>query len=330
MLDTRQETSSSEVRWEHMFPDELETAFDACPAVYFPYGLCSPNGPHATVGLPTINARNLLARTAQEHGGIVAPAESWHVHEIGGYGALAARRVGEARPWLTSVPPWVHFRNVCYHVRAAEALGFHAALLVSGHRGPHQNDLRAMIQWLQPHVRMRLLGITIEPQTRAILPSEDAHAGRDDTSLLAALAPNAVDLDRLPPAPNVPGFGAGSDAGEASREHGDNLTNDLVARLGTHLRRLLDAFDPDRPSNLQTFDDVERFWEQSMKPRLRALHCMRDNWAGQPPPSKASRWMANWHTKQQDTADERERARRATASVQDIGTWRGRRAHGHD
>ena len=34
-----------EVRWERMFPDELEAAFAACPVVYFAYGLCEPHGP---------------------------------------------------------------------------------------------------------------------------------------------------------------------------------------------------------------------------------------------------------------------------------------------
>ena len=29
-----------EVRWERMFPDELEAAFEACPVAYLPYGLC--------------------------------------------------------------------------------------------------------------------------------------------------------------------------------------------------------------------------------------------------------------------------------------------------
>ena len=31
-----------EVRWERMFPDELETAFEACPVVYLTYGLAAP------------------------------------------------------------------------------------------------------------------------------------------------------------------------------------------------------------------------------------------------------------------------------------------------
>jgi hypothetical protein len=40
-----------EVRWERMFPDELEAAFAACPVVYFAQGLCEPHGPQCAIGL---------------------------------------------------------------------------------------------------------------------------------------------------------------------------------------------------------------------------------------------------------------------------------------
>ena len=34
-----------EVRWERMFPDELEAAYEEYPIVYLPYGLCEPHEP---------------------------------------------------------------------------------------------------------------------------------------------------------------------------------------------------------------------------------------------------------------------------------------------
>ena len=46
----RAEVMPREVRWERMFPDELEQAFAACPVVYFAYGLCEPHGPQNAVG----------------------------------------------------------------------------------------------------------------------------------------------------------------------------------------------------------------------------------------------------------------------------------------
>src|SRR3954453_11420524 len=105
-----------EVRWERMFPDQLEAAFEACPLVYFAYGLCEPHGPQNTVGLDALKAHAICCTAAHAHGGIVAPPDYWHVHEIGLYAAWAEHAVGEVeRTWLTCMPPWQHFKNVCYH-----------------------------------------------------------------------------------------------------------------------------------------------------------------------------------------------------------------------
>ena len=35
-----------EVRWERMFPDQLERRFAESPVLYLTYGLCEPHGPH--------------------------------------------------------------------------------------------------------------------------------------------------------------------------------------------------------------------------------------------------------------------------------------------
>ena len=191
-----------ETRWERMFPDELEAAFDACPVVYFAYGLCEPHGPQCTLGLDALKAHAICRRAAEKHGGIVAPPDYWHIHEIGGYAVWAAANAGEARPWLTAVPPWVHFKNVCYQIRAADALGFQAALLVTGHYGPNWEDLKRLLALLQPHFDMRLYGL---PDFEANQPgfggsgASGDHAGKVETSLLWAVDPDCVDVSRLPP-----------------------------------------------------------------------------------------------------------------------------------
>ncbi|MEZ4732566.1 MAG: creatininase family protein [Caldilineaceae bacterium] len=145
-----------EVRWERMFPDQLEAALTACPVVYLPYGLCEPHGPQNAVGLDALKAHAICCRAAEAHGGIVAPPDYWHIHEIGLYASWAAEWAGEARPWLTALPPWQHFKNVCYHLRAVDALGFHAAiLLLTGHYGPNWEDLAHCWRSLQPHFATR-------------------------------------------------------------------------------------------------------------------------------------------------------------------------------
>lgn len=280
-----------------MLPHPLEAAFAACPLVWFSYGLCEPHGPHCAVGLDAHKAHGLAVRAAQAHGGIVAPPDFWHVHELGGYAIWGEREIGEARPWLTAVPPWVHFKNVCYHVRAAEVLGFHAAVLLTGHHGPNWEDLETVVGLLQERTRMRLLGLPDFAVNRPGFPGDGAdgdHAGKVETSLLWALEPELVDVRRIPSAPAFPCFALGKDAAEASREAGERMIAGIVANLGEAASKLLSAYDPARPSRLRTFDDVERFWQETIEPRLASFKSMRSSWYDKPAPEEGSRWRENW------------------------------------
>ncbi len=282
-----------------MFPDQLEAAFAACPVVYFPYGLCEPHGPHAALGLDALKAHGLAVRAAREHGGIVAPPCYWHVHELGGYAIWAEREVGEARPWLTAVPPWVHFKAVCYHVRAAEVLGFRAAILLTGHHGPNYLDLETLVTLLQPRVRVRLLGLPEFTANRPGFPGDGAdgdHAGKVETSLLWALEPECVDPARRPRAPEHPCFALGRDAALADRAAGEGMVADIAAWLGAKAAELLAAYDPQGPSRLRTFDEVEDFWDEVMQPRLPELASMQRTWYAKQAPDPGSRWRENWFT----------------------------------
>ena len=52
-----------EVRWELMFPDELEAAVAEFPVVYMPYGLCEPHGPQNVLwGVTRCGPRAICAK----------------------------------------------------------------------------------------------------------------------------------------------------------------------------------------------------------------------------------------------------------------------------
>jgi creatinine amidohydrolase len=290
-----------EVRWERMFPDELEQAFAACPIAYFPYGLCEPHGPQNTLGLDALKAHAICCASARVHGGIVAPPDYWHVHELGGYAVWAEGAVGEVeRSWLTCMPPWQHFKNVCYHVRQADTLGFHAAIFLTGHYGPNWQDLKTLLVLLQPHVGTRLYGL---PDFEANQPgfasdgkSSGDHAGRVETSLLWAVEPTCVDVSRLP-APDAPGqhFAMGSNAREANRRTGERMVADEVRWLGDKARELLAAYDAAKPARmLRTFEQVEQLWETLIRPELPSFRSMQELQEGQQPPAETSVWRTNW------------------------------------
>jgi creatinine amidohydrolase len=269
-----------------MFPDELEAAFVRRPVLYLPYGLCEPHGPHSALGLDGLKAHAICVKAAQQTGGIVAPPDFWHVHELGYYAVWAERRIGNvARKWLTAIPPWLHFKNICYHVRAAEQIGFQAIILFTGHYGPNYHDLKTLVDLLQPRVAARLHGM---PEFEANTTGFDGdgkfrdHAGKVETSLLWSLAPECIDVDRLPaPASGAEShFGMGSDAHLADREVGDKMVAAEIACLTAIGDRLLASFAasafPDGTRRLCTFDDVEEFWHTTVLPVLDTFQSMAD------------------------------------------------------
>ena len=289
-----------EVRWERMFPDELEDAFAACPLVYLPYGLCEPHGPQNAVGLDALKAHAIACRAAQGHGGIVAPVDYWHIHGLGGYAAWSARYVGEVeRAWLTCVPPWVHFKNVLYHIRAADVIGFHAAILLTGHYGPNWEDLNRLVDLVQPHVAMRMYAL---PDFEANTPGFDNnghsggdHAGKVETSLLWALEPECVDVSRMPAEPSdVPYFAMGRNAYQAKRLTGERMVADEVRWLAAKAEELLATYDAAQPTvQLRTYEQTEHLWDTVIRPALPSFRTMQDLWTGDPPPED-SVWHENW------------------------------------
>lgn len=269
-----------EVLWERMFPDQLEARFAECPALFLPYGMCEPHGPANTLGLDGLKASAICCEAARLGGGIVAPTEWWHVHELGHYAAWGQREIGEvARRWMTAVPPWVHFKNVCYHIRAAEQIGFKAVILLTGHYGPNWKDLKTLVERIQPHVRARLLGM---PDFEAAAPGFDGdgavadHAGKVETSLLWALEPGCVDVGRFPPAGTNSStghfFAMGRDARDASLDMGKRLVGYEAAYLAAKVRELAASYDAQgqagKRSGLQSFGEVERFWTEEIEPLL--------------------------------------------------------------
>ena len=288
-----------EVRWERMFPDELDAALAERPLVYLPYGLCEPHGPQNALGMDALRPHAACCRAAREHGGIVAPPSYWHIHGYGIYSAWAHPIIGQQRHWLTPIPPWLFFKNLFYHVRAVDELGFHAAVLFTGHCGPHCEDMQPMVDILQPHVAVRI-GFYHDFQ---LVPEEFkkgfSHAGNTETSYLWAAEPDCVDFSRLPK-PDAPGphFAMGPDARDADRRNGEKAVAGIAANLVAKAQAHLAEYDRAKPRRKPlTYDAVERIWDREVRPRLPKLGAMKALYPNQEPPPKDSQWFANWRVR---------------------------------
>lgn len=293
-----------EVRWERMFPDQLEEAFKECPLVYYTYGLCEPHGPQNAVGLDTLKAHAIACRAATAGGGIVAPPDYWHIHEIGGYAEWGEKAVGSVeRKWLTAVPPWVHFKHVCYQIRAAEAIGFHAILLITGHYGPNWKDLKKLVDLIQPYTKARIYSL---PDFEANQPGFDEdgksggdHAGKVETSLLWAVEPDCVDMSRLPKKEEPgPHFAMGKTAFESDQKVGERMVEDEVSWLSKKGKELLDDFSEEtlgEGKSLHTFEEVELFWEKEVVPVIGNFETMQPSWNEEDKLSPESSWYKNYN-----------------------------------
>jgi creatinine amidohydrolase len=294
---------ATKVRWEEMFPDELDAALAYRPVVYLTYGPCEPHGLHAALGLDGLKAHGIACRAAEEHGGIVAPPFLWHVHEIGYEAPWAERTIGDRNPWLTSVPPWVFFKMVFFQLRAVAGRGFHAAIVLSGHAGGHEKDFRRIAAIFMQHSPLR---IWAGGDSEAIegMQYPGGHAGRGETSVLWALYPDLVDMSRL--AQGAPDevshiMATGRDAAQSSPELGEELLAAHVAFLGHRADELLAAYQPparpaDRhpgnPLGALTFGEAERIWRAEVEPIMPEISSM-DVWPGHAHVDPASAWAPN-------------------------------------
>jgi creatinine amidohydrolase/Fe(II)-dependent formamide hydrolase-like protein len=97
--------TSTPVRWAELRPDDFRARRDACPIVYLPIGLCEPHGHIAALGLDLLKAEYFCEQPAQRFGGVVAPAQGYHIHECGFHAPWLAEVVGEENPFLGAIPP---------------------------------------------------------------------------------------------------------------------------------------------------------------------------------------------------------------------------------
>ena len=287
----------NEVRWERMFPDELEESFAKQPVAFFPYGLCEPHGPQNAVGCDGLRAHAICCAAARQYGGIVAPVFYWHLHDYGVYASWGHDDVGQVpHTWLTPLPPWMFFRNICYQLRAADVLGFQALILFSGHGGPHDQDTDQFVELVQPRVGARIEFIANDDDLDKD-PDTDFewvdHAGKGETSGLWATEPACTDISRLP-SPGALGthFAMGKNASESDRRRGQWLTEHKAAYLAEVAQDKIDEYQNVKPAHkLATFRDVEMLWEQVVLPVLPQFACMQE---GKKQVPEDSMWHANW------------------------------------
>lgn len=259
------------VRWAHLRPDDFVRRQEECPLVYLPFGLCEPHGHVAPFGLDTLKADYYCEEAARRFGGIVAPTQGYHIHECGFHKPWLEEVVGEQNPYLGAMPPYVVGYHFLYQLRAFVNAGFRAVVVVSGHHGGSQVDLRRVGEVF---TEVTKVPVTIKTDPEWIEGQyQNDHAGRYEISQLMDIHPESIDLTQINRM-HEPGSGGrlalGEDAGEATAEYGSEINEAIIKAIGDHVRSI--EFGPVQDTPLD-YEQTEAIW-QKVRDRYPAWNSM--------------------------------------------------------
>ncbi len=255
--DTAHGTPDDEpVRWAELKPEEFLRRIAERALAYLPMGMVEPHGHAAAFGLDQIKAEYLCDEAARRFGGIVAPPQTYHIHETGFHGTWLEEVVGEVNPRLGGMPPDVVMRSLLFQLRVCANAGFRGIVVVSGQNGA-QADLRLVAEEFMKLVDVPVV-IRSDPELVRDTFRGD-HAGRYELSQLLYIRPDLVDMTRLGRVDTDPlgRFAQNPDADLATAEYGERIIEAQIARIG-ELADEAGLGAADRP--FLSFDDVEPAW----------------------------------------------------------------------
>ena len=182
------------VRWEDLAWPDVGAHLGARPneVALIPVGATEQHGPHLPTGTDTIIATALCEAASERTGALVLPALP-----IGcSYGH------GTQLPGTLSLSPEELALMLRRSIEWASESGLSRFLVVNAHFG-NQFSLMCATDTLRherPDLRTAVVGWwAIDPEVQAVVTAdgEDVHANRAETSVMLAVAPKLVHLDRM-------------------------------------------------------------------------------------------------------------------------------------
>lgn len=193
------------VQFEELFPWQIAAALAEAPLGYLPLGTLEWHGEHAAVGLDAIKAHAICVRAAQRSGGLVVPSLHWSTdwrEDLPGGDYLTGGIEQGERYHVPGNMFWLRpetFRALLLDIyEAMRRRGFRAIVVVSGHWNFQHNipAIRATgEEFRQAHPETGWALLTdLEVASGLFYPRE--HAAGGETSLLLAIRPELVDLEK--------------------------------------------------------------------------------------------------------------------------------------
>lgn len=235
---------TEKVFYEELLPHEFEERISHKPIGYLPLGTLEWHGVHNALGADSIQSRGLFERAARKFGGIVFPPIWVAPDSIAGAGngryLIGMDMAGSTEPhqqlpgscyWI---PKGLFVLLVESVLGQAKRAGF-ACMVADGH-GPSRKAWGEMADTWE-----RQFGMVLISAQRDFPPhtwkTQNDHAARDETSVMAAVRPDLVDLSRLPADRSIVPRGiGGADPRDAESTHGERLLEETVEAIGKKLK----------------------------------------------------------------------------------------------
>ena len=175
---------------ELLRPGQIAEAMATCPRIWLPLGTIEYHSLHLPVGLDGLQAHGLCLDAADLAGGLVYPPLWWGTG--GGHGDY---------PWTVMMPEDLEIAAILrLTLTRLGRLGVRQVVLFTGHFADAQLAMIHAVaaDWNAGGEAMKVLALGVNGNSAAPLPPD--HAGRFETTLLAAYHPERVGMSRLPPA----------------------------------------------------------------------------------------------------------------------------------
>lgn len=182
---------------ELLRPAQIREAMDEMPLIWIPLGTIEWHCEHLPVGLDAATAHALCVAAAEKAGGLVYPTLY--------YGTGGDH---SAYPWTIMMPSSNEIEAILdLTLRRLSDLGVQRCVLFSGHFADEQIDMidRLAESWNAGGLAPRVTATSVNQCPTAGMPPD--HAGEFETTLLTGIAPETVNLSRLPSLEDAPDTG---------------------------------------------------------------------------------------------------------------------------
>ena len=255
---------------EYLRPAQINDRRRRANVAFLPLGAIEWHGVQAPVGTDAIKSHRICCLAAGKlGGGVVFPPVVWGVPRDSFYVGTASSFKDETEPVARALgispqrlrgfglhggmdvqEQWLFYQRLLrMSLEQVAGFGFQSIYICTGHN--------PLIHWAKPVAVTfaRATAMAGETVTVACGGEYDAaglrgdHGGRWETSLMMALAPEAVDLTELDRHPDYRGVGATADASASTSEDGARWAQACASAIADEARWLIDHF-PELPQHM--------------------------------------------------------------------------------